>query len=325
MPAGRPRPARTSGERRPLPGQRATTAGGTAERAADWRPASSRSAWTSVATLQAATAWSGPPRKRPSLRREMIVQLPSRSSTPGPRPSSSLAATLTLARRARLYEPLALREAHPQGRGGLAADRRRHRQGHLVQRVPAAHVPRGPFHDNTSFLDNPELRPEKVSSLELDYEHRFGKKASSRSTCSGTVQRPHRATRPCPLPASAARRIPEPHGLPAARHEHRRARPAGRRAPLTLRFAEVLQAQGGVSVQRISGQSAELPRALREPGALFPRRLQCPSSSRSARRTLSARNKDHLGDARAAGLGSPPRSRSRCTPPSTCPASPGLA
>ena len=57
----------------------------------------------------------------------------------------------------------------------LAARHGRHRQGHLVAWLPAPDLRGGPARRSRRIRGQPQLKPEKVTSTELTYEHRFGR------------------------------------------------------------------------------------------------------------------------------------------------------
>ncbi|HUK66591.1 MAG TPA: TonB-dependent receptor [Anaeromyxobacteraceae bacterium] len=109
------------------------------------------------------------------------------------------------------------------------------------------------FTDNFAYLKNSDLRPEKVSSTELDYEHRFAGVASLElglfwdhySDLIGyvTVPAPGLSGPPDPTNPADFRQIGEnsPNALDVL----------GGELALTLRFGSALQAYGGLSLQHI--------------------------------------------------------------------------
>ena len=148
------------------------------------------------------------------------------------------------------------------------------------------------FHDNTSFLANRELRPETVSSLELDYEHRFGKKASIGVDLFRNEY--HDLIRYETVPAPGLGRAPDPSNPMDFRQLAMNTGGTdllGGELLTTLRFAEVLQAQGGVSVQRVNGSRANFPE-LSANLALSSRAVFNPLLLSVIGTTLSSRDKD---------------------------------
>jgi len=119
----------------------------------------------------------------------------------------------------------------------------------------------GYFTDGIAYLKNPDLRPEKVASAELVYEHRLAGAASLGTSLFWnryrdlihyrTVPAPDLARPPDPAQRSDWRQMPQ--------NESAGLTVKGAEAYLALRWGRWLQGHGGVSLQHASGQRSNFP------------------------------------------------------------------
>ena len=153
------------------------------------------------------------------------------------------------------------------------------------------------FTDNFTFLNNPSLLPEKVSSTEVAYEHRFAGVASAGLSLFWDRYSDLIAT--VAVPAPGLDHPPDPTNPDDFRQIAENSPTAldllGAELALTLRFGSALQAYGGVSLQRLS--QADRPNF---PGvianlAVSTRALWEPLLISGRAAVLSARTKDPAG------------------------------
>jgi outer membrane receptor protein involved in Fe transport len=110
--------------------------------------------------------------------------------------------------------------------------------------------------DRVAFVANPELRPERVTSTELAYEHRFGHRASV--TVSAFWNEYQNLIRYAATPAPDLGRPPDPSNPRDFRQIAKNAGALtllGGEVAAVLRFGDALQGWGGISVQHVNESS----------------------------------------------------------------------
>jgi outer membrane receptor protein involved in Fe transport len=110
--------------------------------------------------------------------------------------------------------------------------------------------------DRIAFVANPDLRPEKVTSSELAYEHRFGGRASV--TVSAFWNEYQDLIRYRAVPAPDLGRPPDPSNPRDFRQQAENTGTLeliGGEVAMMLRLGDALQAWGGVSVQHVDERS----------------------------------------------------------------------